>query len=97
MVRKATRVRYTLIEDSHAGTREAQVKRVVTPGIIAPKYVDGCVGKKPFTMLLDSGADHSVVHPRVVQPHEWLGRCIQLRGVGGVAQQATSKSVGACR
>jgi hypothetical protein len=46
------------------------------------------VGKKPFTMLLDSGADHSVVHPKVVQPHEWLGRCTSVKGVGGIAQQA---------
>ena len=35
-------------------------------------------------MLLDSGADCSVVHPSIVEPCEWLGKHIILKGVNGI-------------
>ena len=33
--------------------------------------------------VLDNGADRSVVHPSVVEPNEWLGKKIKVKGVHG--------------
>ena len=38
-------------------------------------------------MMLDSGADRSVVHPSVVKHTEWLGKNIIVRGVDVVPIQ----------
>ena len=57
---------------------QTKVKRIVTPSVIAPKYINGRVGEHECRMLLDSGADKSVVHPSVVSPDEWLGKTMKV-------------------
>ena len=60
---------------------QSQVSHVITPFLIAPKYIQGHVGKLECKMMLDSGADRSVVHRSVVEQTEWLGKYIIVRGV----------------
>ena len=67
---------------------QSQVSHVITPCPIAPKYIQGCVGKHECKMMLDSGADQSVVHPSVVDHTERLGKYIIMRGVDGVPIQS---------
>ena len=62
---------------------QANIKRIVAPYLIPPKYIEGYVGEQKYRMLLDSGADRSVVRPSVVKPNEWLGRTITVKGVHG--------------
>ena len=44
-------------------------------------------------MMLDSGADRSVLHPSVVEHTEWLGKYIIMRGVDGVPIQSRLEKI----
>ena len=45
--------------------------------------VEGKIGKNPFSILLDTGADISTVHPKAVESHEYTGKCVSIYTVGG--------------
>ena len=62
---------------------QTSIKRIVVPCVVAPKYIEGYVGEQKCRMLLDSGADGSVVHPSVVKPNQWLGKKFKVKGVHG--------------
>ena len=70
--------------DKKAGNGHSHISRVITPCPIAPKYIEGRVGKYKCRMLLDSGADRSVVHPSIVESCEWIGKHVMIKGVNGV-------------
>ena len=36
---------------------QTNIKRIVAPCVVAPKYIEGFVSEKKCCMLLDSGAD----------------------------------------
>jgi len=62
-----------------------QVARVVSPTRQAPLQVEGKVGKEECLMIIDTGAQQSVVRADLVKEHEYLGRSVQLVGFNGAS------------
>ena len=64
---------------------DKKVNRIIThPQAVPPTVVEGKIGKNPFSILLDTGADISTVHSKAVESQEYTGKCvlfIQLEGV----------------
>ena len=56
--------------------KDAQVKlgRLIRPNEFPPMKFEGKIGKYKAQMLLDSGADSSVVPPRLVEESEYMGK-----------------------
>ena len=65
-------------------TKSAQVRVVVTPTPKQPKLVKGRVGSNTCNMLLDSGANVTVVAARLVEVEQYLPETIQMTGVNGI-------------
>ena len=65
--------------------KDAQVKvgRLICPNEFRPMKFVGKIGKYQAQMLLDSGADSSVVPPRLVEESEYLGKYVEATGLGG--------------
>ena len=56
----------------------------MTPTPKEPKIVYGKVGYIPCNMLLDSGANKTVVTDKLVKPDQYLPDKVQMTGVNGV-------------
>ena len=63
---------------------DKKVNRIIThPQAVPPTVVEGKIGKNPFSVLLDTGADISTVHPKAVESQEYTGKCVFIHTVGG--------------
>ena len=65
---------------------KAQVRRVVIPNPLPPQVVQGKIGYHCCSMLLDSGADITVVDSKFVNPKQYTKSHITVTGVHGESQ-----------
>ena len=59
------------------------INGIVTPCETPPEMVKGLVGKIDTQMLLDTGANRSVVHSKFVTKYEYLGKHCKGQRVQG--------------
>ena len=64
--------------------KQIQVRKVMTPSPLNPKILTGKVGSAQCKMLLDTGANVTVVSDRLVKNDQYLDQDIQMTGVNGI-------------
>ena len=67
-----------------AQDKPAQVKVVIPPSSIKPKYVEGKIGANRCKILLDSGANLYLVDARFVRENQYVDQVVEVRGVNGI-------------
>lgn len=63
----------------------AKINQVVTPCRIPPKVILGRVGKMETELLLDTGADRSIIHSKFVSPGDYTNNVARVKGYRGDA------------
>ena len=64
-------------------TAEPRYSRIQIPTGGSCPRVEGKIGKVPCSMLIDTGAEKTVVSAELVQPEQYLGETIPLTGFDG--------------